>query len=207
MENVEILKSVLSEETYGKVVEETKKSEMKLFDLSGGEYVSKSKYDALDEQLKRTQNLLDAKTQDYDTLKSKAGDNTALQETIDQMKSDHKREITEIQSRHDAQLLANDTAVHIIQKYKPKDVSDVMRHIDMEKVSRKGETLIGVDEQVDAIKEAKAYYFESESTEPNSKPNSKAGGLPHGGSENDNSALRAAFGLKDTNTTEKAKEN
>lgn len=195
MKNLEMLKNVLSPETYAKVEEETKDSTISLADTSKGDYVSSAKYTALETQLSETQKLLSSKSADYETLKSQAGDNTELKATIDKMKSDHENEINDIQSKHEAQLLANDTAVHIIQKYKPKDVSDVMRHVDMTKVSRNGESLIGIDEQVDAIKETKSYYFETDEGGNGSHQQGNAGGLPHGGNENDNAALRSAFGL------------
>lgn len=202
MKNVELLKDVLSDETYAKVVEESKESPISLADISGGDYVSKAKYDALDTQLQNTQNLLTQKTTDFDTLKEQAGDNATLKATIDTMKADHEKEIGDIKSQYEADKLANDTALYIMQNYKPKDVSDVMRHVDMKKVSRNGDTLIGVKEQVDAIKESKGYYFESDDNDNNGGKGGEggkpAGGLPHGGSGGNNTAaLRAAFGITD----------
>lgn len=47
MKNLEILKGVLSAETYALVEKETADSEIQLFDLSTGDYVSKQKYGAL----------------------------------------------------------------------------------------------------------------------------------------------------------------
>lgn len=190
MENVELLKGVLSEETYNKVVEESKKSNIRLFDMSSGEYVSKSKYDALDIQLKSTQDLLDAKTKDYDTLKSKAGDNQSLKDEIDRLKSAHTTETENLKKDYEAKIKKSRIAAQIIQEYKPKDVNDVLAHIDIEKISVDGDNLVGLKEQVDPLKETKAYYF-AEETKPG------ASGVQHGGSDNsDYSAVRAAMGLK-----------
>lgn len=190
MENVELLKGVLSEETYNKVVEESKKSNIKLFDLSGGDYVSKSKYDALDTQLKSTQELLDSKTKDYDTLKSKAGDNQALKDEIDRLKSAHTAETDNLKKDYEAQIKKSRIATRIIQDYHPKDVNDVLSNIDIDKISVDGDNLVGLKEQVDPLKETKAYYF-AEETKPG------ASGVEHGGSDTtDYSAVRAAMGLK-----------
>jgi hypothetical protein len=46
--NIEVLKDHLSEETYSAVAEELKDKDLKLADLSTGEYVSKGKYEALE---------------------------------------------------------------------------------------------------------------------------------------------------------------
>lgn len=190
MENVELLKGVLSEETYNKVVEESKKSNIKLFDLSGGDYVSKSKYDALDTQLKSTQELLDSKTKDYDTLKSKAGDNQALKDEIDRLKSAHTTETDNLKKDYEAQIKKSKIAAQIIQDYHPKDVNDVLSNIDIDKISVDGDNLVGLKEQVDPLKETKAYYFAEETK-------TGASGVEHGGSDTaDYSAVRAAMGLK-----------
>lgn len=190
MENLEILKDTLSAETYAAVEAETKDSKIKLADLSGGEYVSASKYNALDEQLKSTQSLLDNKTSEYETLKATAGDNDALKTQIDTMKTAFEQEKAQIQKDADSKLKKARVTAHIISEYHPKDVADILAHIDMDKVSEDGDKLVGLKEQIDPIKETKAYLFENEQ-------NHSASGLTHGNNEDDYSAVRKAFGLKD----------
>lgn len=201
MKNVELLKDVLTDETYAKVVEESKDSEISLADISGGDYVSKAKFDSVEGQLTSTKKLLDDKSKEYDDLKAKAGDNAELKKTIDDLKESHQKELDELSNKATADALRSDTQVHIIQTFKPKDIADVMPYIDMDKVSRKDGKLIGVDEQVAAIKESKAYFFEAEDDGNGGNGGSggghPAGGLPHGGKDTDNAALRAAFGLSD----------
>ena len=175
MENVEILKSVLSEETYNKVVEETSKCKIKLGDLSSGEFVSKSKYDALETQLTNTQNLLETKTKDYDTLQSKAGDNQALKDEIESLKTAHAEQTENLKKDYEAQLKKNTVATRIISDYRPKDVNDIMAHIDLDKITIKDDESSGLADQGDVLKENKAYYFEDTT--------SKATGFNHGGAE------------------------
>ena len=76
--NIEVLKDHLSEETYSAVAEELKDKDIKLADLSSGEYVSKGKYDALETQLNNTQTLLTDTSAKLDTALKNAGDNEAL---------------------------------------------------------------------------------------------------------------------------------
>ncbi len=175
MENVEILKSVLSEDTYNKVVEETGKCKIKLCDLSSGEFVSKSKYDALETQLVNTQGLLETKTKDYDTLQSKAGDNQALKDEIESLKTAHAEQTENLKKDYEAQLKKNTVATRIISDYRPKDVNDIMAHIDLDKITIKDDEISGLSDQVDVLKENKAYYFEDTT--------SKATGFNHGGAE------------------------
>ena len=190
MENLNILKDALSAETYAAVEAETKDSKIKLADLSGGEYVSLSKYNALDEQLKSTQTLLDNKTAEYETLKTTAGDNDALRTQIDTMKNAFEQEKAQIQQDANSKLKKARVTAQIISEYHPKDVADILTHIDLEKVSEDGDKLVGLKEQVDPIKETKAYLFDDEKERG-------ASGLAHGGEKDDFSAVRKAFGLKE----------
>lgn len=75
MENLEILKGVVSDETYAAIEAETKDSKIKLMDLSSGQYVSEAKYKDLETQLERVNSALTDKTAEYDNLKSKVGNN------------------------------------------------------------------------------------------------------------------------------------
>lgn len=85
---MEFLKELLSEETYNKLAEELKDKEVKLADLSKGEYVAKAKYDTalkdVDsfkeqlaqrdsdlENLKKTATLSDEQKKELETLQSK----------------------------------------------------------------------------------------------------------------------------------------
>lgn len=78
MENLEILKDVISEETYAALEAETKDSTIRLGDLSTNQYVSADKYKDLENQLGKVNSALTEKTTEYDKLKEKAGDNNIL---------------------------------------------------------------------------------------------------------------------------------
>lgn len=162
MKNLELFKGVLKPETYAFVEAETKDSDISLADLSKGQYVSKDKYTALEAQLTDTQNLLTTKTAEYDELAKTAGDNTALKEQINQMQTNFENEKTEIQNKANAQLKREKVKTDIINRYKPRDIADVMPHIDIDKISEQDGKLIGIDEQVNPLKENKGYLFDKE---------------------------------------------
>lgn len=187
--DINVLKGVLSEETFKKVQEETDKLDGKLADLSKGGYVSNDKYNALEEQLKSTQGLLDKKTEDFDALKKTAGDNEELQKQIDGLKSKYETEKTDLKNQYEEKLKASKISSSITANYKVKDVNDVISHLDMSKIEVDGDNIKGLKEQVDALKESKAYYFEED----------KGGGtgLEHGGTEANYNQIRKAMGLKE----------
>lgn len=78
MENLEILKGIVSDETYAALEAETKDSKIRLGDLSTDKYVSADKYKDLEKQLGKVNSALTEKTTEYDTLKEEAGDNDFL---------------------------------------------------------------------------------------------------------------------------------
>ena len=189
--DVTILKDVLSEETFAKVQDETSKVEGKLADLSTGKFVSNEKYSALETQLTNTQNLLNQKNDDYDKLKESAGENETLRKQIDDMKSDFETQKTELENNYKKQLKQNVISSTIVSEFKPKDVNDIMSHIDLEKVKvEDGKVTEGLKEQVEELKKEKAYYFDNNGGKP--------WGLDHNGETKNLDAIRKAMGLKTT---------
>ena len=66
---MEFLKTILSEETFNKVVEELKDKEVKLADLSKGEYVSSAKYKSLESEVEVFKSQLSQRDKDLEELK------------------------------------------------------------------------------------------------------------------------------------------
>lgn len=184
MKNLELLKGVLKEETYALVEAETKDSDISLADLSKGQYVSKDKYTALETQLTDTQDLLSKKTTEFDELTKTAGDNTALKEQIEQMKTNFENEKEEIQNKANAQLKREKVKTDIINRFKPRDIADVMPHIDIDKITEQDDKLIGIDEQVNPLKENKGYLFGED----------EGSGFHHKHESNNKDAFEAGFG-------------
>ena len=159
--NVEILKPLLGEAEYTALNDALKDKKGKLADLDSGAYVSSEKYQATAKQLADTQGLLASNTAEYDELKKAAGDNTALTQQIDQMKADYDKQRQELVDGYEAQLKRGRIEREIISKHNPNDVNDIMPHIDLSKVTVSDDGITGLEEQMKALKEQKAYYFQT----------------------------------------------
>ena len=88
---MEFLKTVLSEETYNKLAEELKDKDIKLADLSSGDYVKKTKYDTALADLETVKDKLSERDNDLETLKKSKNykdDLDALQSKYDTEKED-----------------------------------------------------------------------------------------------------------------------
>lgn len=179
MANIDVLKGVINDELFEQVKEAAKDSKLKLADLSGGLYVNKEKYDALETQLNSTQALLTSKTAEYDELAKNAGNNEELKQQIETLKSENQKAVDDLRTQYEAQLKKNTVATQIIKNYRPIDVDDIMRLVDLDKVEIKDDKVTGLTEQVDSIKEQRGYYFETQQKPP-------ATGLEHNkGGEDD----------------------
>lgn len=179
---------MLDEDKFNELNEALKEKEGKLADTSKGDYVSSAKYNALKTQLTETQQLLNDKTSEYDTLKQTAGDNEQLQKTIDDLKSDYETKKAELVNSYEEKLKRGKIENQIISQYKPKDVADVIPHIDFEKIKVNDDGITGLKEQMDALKESKAYYFESSQDTGKNK-----GGLDHNDSNTDDDPFLKGF--------------
>lgn len=186
--NMEFLKDYLTEETFAKVKEELDGKDVKLANLKSGEYVSKDKYTALETSNENLKSQLIAKSSAYDELMAKAGDNEALKTEIENLKASTKAELDNTTNQYEAKL--KDAAIKSeLIKAKARDVKDIIGQLNIENISYKDDTLTGLNEQIETLKENKPYLFEVEQK--------GKGGLDH--YDNDDTAdennIRAVLGL------------
>lgn len=189
--NIEVLKEHLSEETYSAVAEELKDKDVKLADLSTGEYVSKGKYDALETQLNNTQTLLTDTTAKLETAIQNAGDNDALKQELANLKTTNQTNMDNLKNEYEAKLKTAAVMAEIT-KAGANDPADILPHINMEAVTITDKGSVGLTEQLDSIKTAKPYLFKGENNKRG------ASGMQHGGGGDDTSEInkmRAIMGL------------
>ena len=188
--NIEVLKDHLSEETYSAVAEELKEKDIKLADLSSGEYVSKGKYDALETQLNNTQTLLNNKTSELDELMAKAGDNQALKDEIEALKTKSQTDIANLTAQYDAKLKTSAVMAELT-KAGANDPADILPHLKMDAITITDNGIVGLSDQLEPIKTAKPYLFKGE-------PKKGASGFQHGSGGDDTAEInkmRAVMGL------------
>ena len=188
--NIEVLKDHLSEETYSAVAAELKDKDIKLADLSTGEYVSKGKYDSLETQLNNTQTLLTDTNAKLEAALQNASNNDALKQEIENIKNNNQTEVANITAQYEAKL-KNAAVMAELTKAGANDPKDIMPHLNMDAITVNDKGIVGLSDQLEPIKTAKPYLFKGEQ-----KPG--ASGLNHGGNT-DNTAelnkMRAVMGL------------
>ena len=188
--NIEVLKDNLSEETYAAVASELEGKDIKLANLSTGEYVSKSKYEALETQLNNTQTLLTDTSAKLETAIQSAGDNAALRQELETIKTTNQTNMDNLKNAYEAKLKTAAVMAEIT-KAGANDPADILPHINIDAVTINDNGAVGLSEQIERVKTAKPYLFKGE-------PKKGASGLDHGSGGDDTAELnkmRAVMGL------------
>lgn len=191
--NIEILKEHLSEETYNTVASELEGKDIKLANLSTGDYVSKGKYEALETQLNNTQTLLTDTSAKLETAIQSAGDNEALRQELENLKTTNQTNMDNLKNEYESKLKTAAVMAEIT-KAGANDPADIMPHINQSTVTVTDKGCEGLAEQLEAIKTAKPYLFKTEQ-QPGQRG---ASGLQHGAGGDDTADInkrRAIMGL------------
>ena len=177
--NIDVLKEHLTEETFNQVSTELAEKDLKLADLSQGGYVSKAKYDAAVTEANSHKETAEKWEGNYNTLKGE----------YDNFKTTTEGE----KAASEKQLIGALIQTELV-KAKARDAEVVMPLIDATKVTRTEAGLEGLTEQLAALKEAKAYLFE---TEESAAPNKGKSGLNHGAGDpkGDEEKIKKIMGL------------
>lgn len=158
---MEFLKAILGDELYkqfeaavntynGKP--ENKDKQVKLADLSTGEYVGKGKYTALETEISNLKEQIKTNEKTIETLKKANKDNETLQQTI----KDHETTIQTLKTTYEGKIkeLTINTAIQS-KLTDAKYPELIVGKFDKSKLSlsEDGTQVYGIDEQLAAIKE------------------------------------------------------
>ncbi|WP_419893277.1 phage scaffolding protein [Oceanobacillus kimchii] len=153
------LKELLGEELYNQVTE--KAGDNKIAVVSDGSYIPKEKFDSVNtEKNDYKQQLADRDTQ-LDDLKKKAKGNDELKEEIDRLKQEN--EDTKNQYEKDLQdKTFNYELEKALSAQQAKNPKAVKALLDKEAIKLDGDKLLGLEEQLTALKESDGYLFGEE---------------------------------------------
>lgn len=159
---MEFLKELLGEELYKQVEEKLKGNDkVKLANLATGEYVAKAKFDATESSLKELKSQVEERDKQLKDLKKNVGDNEELKTKLSELEEANKKTKEEYESKLQAQAFEHALDGKLIAS-KVKNPKAVKALLDLEKVSQDGENLIGLEEQLTALKASDNYLFEVE---------------------------------------------
>lgn len=154
------LTELLGEEL-AKQVEEKLGDNHKLIDTKEGNWIPKEKFDQVNSDNKELKNQLKDRDKQLDELKTKAAGNEDLMKQIEDLKAQNQKTTDEYEQK--LQQQAFDHALeNALSAAKVKNSKAVKALLDTESIKLDGEKLLGLDDQLKALKESDAYLFEAE---------------------------------------------
>lgn len=188
------LKELLGEELYNQVKE--KVGDSKIAIVSDGNWIPKDKFDVKINEVKDLQKQIDDRDEELEELKKVDPDE--LQQTISSLQEKYDTQKEEYEEK--LQQQAKDFAIDsYLRDQNAKNLKAVKALIDVEAITYKDGKLIGIDEQVNPLKENEAYLFGASDTGGND-PQIVVGGNPKGGA---NGPLTKAEIMRESDSTKR----
>lgn len=153
------LKELLGDDLYAQVIE--KAGDQKIDIVSNGQWFPKERFDAVNNEKKDLKSQLDERDQQLNALQKQAKGNEELQAAIEQLQEDNKKTATEYQQKLDQQ--AFDFAIEsALRDAKSKNIKAVKANLNLDGLKLADGKVIGLDEQLTALRESDSYLFEED---------------------------------------------
>ena len=138
-------------------------------------FIPKDKYNEVSEAKKKLEADIQERDKQLEELKKAAGSNEELKKQIETLQTENKKAGEEWQAKM-AQMQLDFAIDKALTTARAKNAKAVKALLDMDKVKLDGDQLLGIDEQLKALKESDSYLF--------GEPGKVGGGTnPPGGAE------------------------
>jgi len=139
-------------------------------------FIPKDKYNEVAEAKKKLETDIQERDNQLEQLKNAAGNSEELKAQIEQLQAENQKAAEEWQAKM-AQMQLDFAIDKALTAAKAKNPKAVKALLDLEKVKLDGDKLLGLDDQLKAIKESDAYLF-GESGKVGSGTNPPGAGSP-----------------------------
>jgi len=129
--------------------------------VNSTEYVPKERFSQVNEEKNEYKKQIGERDKQLSGLQAKVKDNEALTNEIAALKATNETAKTEYESK--ITKIQQDTIINnALKGSKAKDIKILRSLIDADKIKINGEEVVGLNEQIEAIKKEKDYLFEKE---------------------------------------------
>ena len=177
------LKELLGEELFEQV--EKKLGDKKIDIVNDGRWIPKSKFDDVNIEKNEYKGQIDDLNKELGKLKKQIKDDDEVTKKIGELEKEIENKEKEMEKMRKTNAIKFE-----VLKANPKDVNDILPHIDNEVVKIEDGEIVGLKEQIEKLKEEKAYLFKEET--PTGTGGSK-GNPPRGGNEPKVESLKDAL--------------
>jgi vancomycin resistance protein YoaR len=157
---MEKLKELLGEELFNQVKEKLGDTKIMIDD---GNFIPKSRFDQVNEQKKEYKKMLEERDKQLKDLSEKAKGNEELQNKIKELEEANKKSADEYEKKIKEQAF-NFALENSLRDNKAKNIKAVMALLDLDEIKQDGDKLLGLDTQLEKLRDSDPYLFEDEST-------------------------------------------
>lgn len=155
------LKEIIGEEAFKALPEETRNKYKDTDFVNSADYVPKDRFNQVNTEKNDYKQQLADRDKQLNDLQGKVKDNEALTKEIENLKNANSKAAAEYEEK--LKQLQYDVAINnALKDSKAKDINLIKALLDKNKLKVNGEEVIGLKEQLEAIKKEKDYLFEKE---------------------------------------------
>ncbi|MFP3322075.1 phage scaffolding protein [Planococcus sp. SIMBA_160] len=155
------LKELLGEELYQQV--SAKAGDKKIAVVSDGNWFPKDKFDEVNKDKKALKDQLDDRDKQLKDLGDKASGNDELTKEINRLKELNSETVDKYEKQI-AQQAFDAKLADALRNAKARNVKSVTANLDLSTIKLDGDKLLGLDDQLSALKESDAYLFAEDET-------------------------------------------
>ena len=158
------LKEIIGEELFGKLSEEKRKEfeNQDLRDVSDGKYITKERFDQVNQQAKDYKKQVGERDKQITDLKEEFKDAKGLKEKVEQLEADNKKQKEDYEAQI-KDINFNTALKSALAPYKCKDVEYLMAKINRDSIKMNEDgSIVGLKEQIEPFKKDHEYLFEEE---------------------------------------------
>lgn len=149
------LREVLGEELFKQV--EEKLGDKKIDIVNDGRWIPKDKFDTVNTEKNEYKGQIDDLNKELGKLKKQVKDDDEVTKRIGELEKEIGNKEKEMEKIRETNAIKFE-----VLKANPKDVKDILPHIDNEVVKIEDGEVVGLKEQLEALKEEKAYLFKED---------------------------------------------
>lgn len=126
--------------------------------VNDGSWLPRAKLNEKEQEIRELRRQLEARDTQLKDLEGKAAGNEELKKALNEAQEANKKAAEEWEARA-AQMRRNFALEKALMEAKARNAKAVMALLDMEKITLDGDKLLGLNEQLEALKESDAYLF------------------------------------------------
>lgn len=155
-------------DAYKSIPEELQKKYKDVDLVDSSNYVEKSDYETVKGERDQYKKDVKKRDKDLESIKDKVKDNEELSKEIEQLKIGNKKAADDYNLKLE-KLTFEAKLEKKLGSYNPQNASMLKKALDLDKITRDGDNFIGLEEQINSLKETDKYLFKEDSSKGKEK--------------------------------------